>query len=146
MLNFRASRKQRKFDFILCHVCTQPMPTSILFLCGSTLKLRKTVFNLFPDLCFLFIVGPWRSVKIRWLLLVFFEDSYLCVPLAPQCQSLFLKKEFFIEDAGRILGHSWGLLIAPWDTVLISYLTRKNKTGEKAADRQLVRKFLKDLS
>lgn len=46
-------------------------------------------------------------------------------------QSLFLQKEFFIEDAGRILGHSWGPLFAPKKLYLISLLEGKRKLEKK---------------
>lgn len=141
LLNFRASRKQRKFGFILCHVCTQPMPTSILFLSGITLKLRKTLFNLFPNLYFLFIVGPWPSVKMCWLLLVFFwEELSLCA--SGSSVSVFISQKGILHRGCR--QNSWSQLRSshcPLGSLLISSLTRKNKTGEKAAECQLIRKL-----
>lgn len=100
LLNFRASGKQRQFGFILCHVCSQPMPTSTLFLSGSTWKLRKISIWLISWLQFLIHCGPLAICKDMLTLTgLFWGELSLCVS-----GSVFIfKNKFFVEMQAELL-------------------------------------------
>lgn len=100
---------------------------------------EKSVFNLFPDLCFLFIVGLWPSVKMHWLLLFFFLRRAIFVHFwTLRGQSLFLKKESFIEDTGRILVTA-EVLSLPLGNFTYYLSSKEKENWKKASGCQLIR-------
>ena len=96
---------------------------------------EKSVFNLFPYLCFLFIVGPWPSVKMHWLLLIFFffffwGELSLCTS-EPSGGSLHSSKRNPSKRTQAEFSSQLRSSLCPWETVLIISLRRKKKTGKK---------------
>ena len=138
-VKFKASRKQRQFGFILCHVCSQAMPTSTLFLSGSTWKLRKISIWLISWLQFLIHCGPLAICKDRSTLTgLFWGELSSCVS-----GSVFIfKKKFFVEMQAEFLVTAEAFSLPPGKRCLQG----KIKLEKKLPSANWWGTFLKDLS
>lgn len=91
---------------------------------------EKSVFNLFPDLCFFIHCGSLAICKDALtftFFFFFFEESYLCALLNPQGAVFIPQKGILHRGHRQNSRHSWGPLFAPGKLYLLSLFEGKRK-------------------